>query len=407
MEEKGILEVRMMGDFSVAWDGNNICSNPKTPDSQITRLLQVLIYNRNEGVERSKLQSLIFDDSNSDDTGHLLRSVIYNAQKKLEQSDLPHARYIEFRDGRYYWTDDIPVRIDTEIFEHLCIEAELERDPDEKLDKLLKATYAYKGDFLPDQTGLSWVAGEERRLKHIFRLNTEEVAEILRENRDYAGMEILGNYAVSVCPLDDWETLLIEAYIFTGRLSAAQTLYEKTAERYQKELGIRPVPEQVNRIEHLFEQADRTHYNLEDIESDLREEAADGRGMYCAYPIFRGIYRALMRSLPAQSMPSWLVLCTLKVEKGKTGSVRIYLSDAIAEHMKTAICESTESCDIVCRFGREQYLILLRNRTDSDCEAIKRRIKEKFEEGGKKSTSVTFSMRKIEGHDSDSEGGAL
>lgn len=397
----------MMGDFSVAWDGNNICSNPKTPDSQITRLLQVLIYNRKEGVERSKLQSLIFDDSNSDDTGHLLRSVIYNAQKKLEQSGLPHARYIEFRDGRYYWTDDIPVRIDAETFEHLCIEAELERDPDEKLDKLLKATYAYKGDFLPDQTGLSWVAGEERRLKHIFRLNTEEAAEILRENRDYAEMEKLGNYAVSVCLLDDWETLLIEAYIFTGRLSAAQTLYEKTAERYQKELGIRPVPEQANRIEHLFEQADRTHYNLEDIERDLSEEAADGRGMYCAYPIFRGIYRALIRSLPAQSMPSWLVLCTLKVEKGKAGSVRIDLSDAIAEHMKTAICESTESCDIVCRFGREQYLILLRNRTDSDCEAIKRRIKEKFEEGGKKSTSVTFSMRKIEGHDSDSEGGAL
>lgn len=407
MEEKGILEVKMMGDFSVAWYGNNICSNPKTPDSQITRLLQVLIYNRKEGVERSKLQSLIFDDSNSDDTGHLLRSVIYNTQKKLEQSGLPHARYIEFRDGRYYWTDDIPVRIDAEAFEHLCIEAELERDPDEKLDKLLKATYAYKGDFLPDQTGLSWVAGEERRLKHIFRLNTEEAAEILRENRDYAGMEKLGNYAVSVCPLDDWETLLIEAYIFTGRLSAAQTLYEKTAERYQKELGIRPVPEQANRIEHLFEQADRTHYNLEDIERDLREEAADGRGMYCAYPIFRGIYRALMRSLPAQSMPSWLVLCTLKVETGKTRFVRADQSDAVAEHMKTAICESTESCDIVCRFGREQYLILLRNRTDSDCEAIKRRIKEKFEEDGKKSTSVTFSMRKIEGHESDSEGGAL
>ena len=407
MEEKGILEVRMMGDFSVAWDGNNICSNPKTPDSQITRLLQVLIYNRKDGVERSKLQSLIFDDSNSDDTGHLLRSVIYNAQKKLEQSGLPHARYIEFRDGRYYWTDDIPVRIDAETFEHLCIEAELERDPEEKLDKLLKATYAYKGDFLPDQTGLSWVAGEERRLKHLFRLNTEEAVEILRENRDYAGMEKIGNYAVNVCPLDDWETLLVEAYIFTGRLSAAQTFYEKTAERYQKELGIRPVPEQANRMEYLFEQADRTHYNLEDIESDLREEATDGRGMYCAYPIFRGIYRALMRSLPAQIMPSWLVLCTLKAGKRKPGSVRIDLSDAIAEHMKTAICEATDACDIVCRFGREQYLILLRNRTDSDCEAIKRRIKQNFEEGDRKSTSVTFSIQKLEGHDNDSEGGAL
>ena len=160
-------------------------------------------------------------------------------------------------------------------------------------------------------------------------------------------------------------------------------------------------------MEYLFEQADRTHYNLEDIESDLREEATDGRGMYCAYPIFRGIYRALMRSLPAQIMPSWLVLCTLKAGKGKPGSVRIDLSDAIAEHMKTAICEATDACDIVCRFGREQYLILLRNRTDSDCEAIKRRIKQNFEEGDRKSTSVTFSIQKLEGHDNDSEGGAL
>lgn len=106
-------------------------------------------------------------------------------------------------------------------------------------------------------------------------------------------------------------------------------------------------------------------------------------------------------------MPSWLVLCTLKAEKAGTVTGRIDMPDAIAEHMKAAICDSTEAGDIICRFGREQYLVLLRNRTSSDCEAIKKRIKQHFERGGKKSTTVTFSILKIEERDSASERGAL
>lgn len=409
MDNNVVLQVRMMGDFSMTWEGKNIYSGAKTPDSQITRLIQVLICNRKDGIERSKLQALIFDDSNADDTGHLLRSVIYNTQKKLEKTCLPRARYIEFREGRYYWTNDIPVQIDSEVFERLCVEAEEEKDPSRKLERLLEASYAYKGDFLPDQTSLTWVAGEDRRLKGIFRLNTEEAADIMRANRDYAAMEKLGNYAVSVCPLDDWELLLIEAYIFTGRLGAAQKLYEKTAENYQKELGIRPTAEQTNHVEILFEQADRSRYFIDDIAEDLSEEEPALGGMYCAYPIFRGVYRALVRSLPDNGKPSWLILCTIKIEKGKAGCSHIDLSDDLAEHMKKSILSSTDRCDVISRFGREQYLILLRNRTESGCEKVKSRIREKFGKGKSKNTLVKFSTLKIAvpGISIEEEGGVL
>ena len=394
VNSKKVLQVRMLGDFSLIWEGEKILCGEKFLDSQMTRLIQVLIYNRKEGLEKAKLQSLILGDSNADDTGHLIRSVIYNTQKKLEKSILPDTRYVQFRMGRYFWTEDIPVELDTEVFEKLCKSAEKETKQDKRLQNCLDAVYAYKGDFLPTQTGLNWVAGEERRLKSLFKKTTENAAEILKENNDYNGLEKLGKYAADVCPLDDYESLIIEALVCNGRINDARNLYEWTYERYQRELGIKPAPEQANSIERLFEQADRSNYFIKDIVAELNEDSPGNEGLYCSYPVFRGIYRMLMRTGNERTMSDWLILCTFIAEKGCT--IPCNRNDAEwEEQIKKDICRSVDKSDIVCRYGKEQYLILARSRTDKSCEVVKKRIEECFRKTEYEHVSVAFSMQPI------------
>jgi hypothetical protein len=200
----------------------------------------------------------------------------------------------------------------------------------------------------------------------------------MRDRHDYAGIERLGRHAVEVCALNDWESLIIEAYLMTGRTAEAQKLYDKTLEHYQKELGIGLLPDQLSNIEHLFNQATRDHSVIENIFEDLKDDAEQGEGgYYCSYPVFRGICRMLTRSKPECCRSSWLMMCTRTGEKDvKAAGTRA--GTEISEPLKEAISRATDREDLFCRFGKQQYLLLLRDKTEATCKAIGIHIERNF-----------------------------
>ena len=151
MDHEDALIVRMLGDFTISWQGKQISSGSR--DSQFARLMQILLHFSETGVERGRLEEMLFEDSNSLDHHNMLRSVIYNAKKKLEKAGLPKCGYIEFRDGIYGWTKDIPVIEDAREFEALVNRAKQTDDLKERIQLYEAAVYDYRGEFLPDQTG--------------------------------------------------------------------------------------------------------------------------------------------------------------------------------------------------------------------------------------------------------------
>ena len=52
--------------------------------------------------------------------------------------------------------------------------------------------------------------------------------------------------------------------------------------------------------------------------------------------------------------------------------------EELAERLEVSICHSVRRGDTVCRYGRGQYLMLLVNTTRENCQAVQRRINEKF-----------------------------
>ncbi|MBR2799272.1 MAG: helix-turn-helix domain-containing protein, partial [Oscillospiraceae bacterium] len=102
-----VLYVRMLGGFSVRWNGKLIAGGSKASDSQYTSLLQILIHNREHGVTRDRLEELLFEDRDMSNVHHALQSVIYNSKKKLEKAGLPAANCIEQRKGVFFWTNEI------------------------------------------------------------------------------------------------------------------------------------------------------------------------------------------------------------------------------------------------------------------------------------------------------------
>lgn len=366
------LKVITLGGFSMSWDGRKLGGGAKSADSQFTRLMQILLHFRETGVDRQQLQALLFADSKSEDIHHLLRSDIYNTRKKLREAGLPESSYIEYRNGKYYWTGDIEVEEDATLFEALCMAASEEKDPDRKREMLMEACFIYTGEFLPMQADLLWVAHEAKKYREMFLETVEEAANHLRESGRYKELASLGRHAAAVCPLSDLEILIIEPLVSMGRLREAYELYDYTIGQYQDELGLEGSQGLMMRMERIISRADRPETDLADILAQMEED--DTRGGYvCSYPAFRSVYRIVQRSIGRSMDTAYIMLCKFRDMTGWSRldeEERRDKTDAI----RNALCISVRKSDIICRYGMGQYLILINHGNEEGCRAIKSRI---------------------------------
>ena len=155
-----VLYVRMLGGFSVLWNGKLVAGGSKGSESQMSDLLQILLHDREHGVTRDRLEELLFEDRDMSNVHHALQSVIYNTKKKLVKAGLPPLKFIEQRRGVFFWTDELEVVEDAAEFERLVNEAEASSDRDEKLALYMDAAHWYNGEFLPNKTSVIWPARE-------------------------------------------------------------------------------------------------------------------------------------------------------------------------------------------------------------------------------------------------------
>ena len=373
-----ILYVRMLGGFSLRWNGELIGGGSKAADSQLTSLLQILIHNRERGVTRDRLEELLFEDRDMSNVHHALQSVIYNTKKKLQKAGLPAERCIVQRKGVFFWTDAVPVMEDAAEFERLFHAAEASSDPDETAALYEDAAHWYTGEFLPNQTAVIWAAQEARRLKGLFCLCVERACARLRENQDYFQMEELGRHAAKVDPLADWETVTMEALVSLGRYEEARKLYEDTVQYYFNEQGLRPSKRMLEQLERLGAGMQHQHAALDIIQAELTEQDEHFPGGYlCNYPIFAGIYRMVERMLERSGQSVYLMLCTIIDGKGNPMRDGPMLEE-LTKRMGDAVRRSIRRGDAMCQYGKGQYLALLVNTTRENCSIVQKRINERF-----------------------------
>lgn len=377
MPESDILYIRMFGGFSLTWNGKQITGAGKSAESQFSYLMQLLLHEREEGVSRDRLEQILFEDRDIGNVHHALRTVIYNARKKLRAAGLPESNYIEQQDGRYYWTTDIPVVEDATELVNLYQAAEAEKDLDNKLGMYLDACYLYTGEFLSTQTSVIWAAREAKRYHGVFCDCVEKAVQLLRVNQDFFQMEKLGLYAAKIDPLADWETITMEALVSMGRYEDAQRLYHETGELYMQEQGLRPSERLMELLEKLGDQFEHQYETLDGIQKALSDRSASQGGYMCTYPVFQGIYRMLERMLERDGQSVYLMLCTIVDSKGnpmKDGTVLEELSSRLGD----SICHAVRQCDAITKYSKGQYLVLLINTTRENCRIIQKRINYHF-----------------------------
>ena len=384
--QENVLYVRMLGGFSVQWNGKLIAGGSKANNSQFAYLLQILIHNRDKGVSRDRLEELLFEDRDMSNIHHALQSVIYNAKKKLEQAGLPPVNYIEQRKGVFFWTEEIPLIEDAAVFEELCRKAANTEDENERIALYMDASHWYSGEFLPMQAAVIWAAHEARRYRELFCGCVETAAQLLRLRQDFFQMEELGAYAAKVDPLADWEPVTMEALASMGRYEEARKLYEDTVDYYFNEQGLRPSKKLMAQFERLGDEMMHRYAVLDQIQEALsgRNEDSPG-GYYCSYPVFQGIYRMIERMLERSGQSVYLMLCTVVDGKGNPMRDGPMLEE-LSKRMGDAVRLTVRRGDSLTQYGKGQYLVLLVNTTRENCVIIQKRINDRFIIGRQRSS---------------------
>jgi len=393
-EQENVLYARMLGGFSLRWNGKLVAGGSKASDSQNASLLQILIHEGQKGVSRDRLEELLFADRDMSNIHHALQSVIYNTKKKLLKAGLPAENCIEQDKGVFRWSGDIPSVEDAAYFEELFRRAAEAPAPDERLVLYLDACYTYSGEFLTAQTGTIWAAREARRYKEMFCTAVERATDLLRMNQDFFQMETLGLYAASIDPLADWETVTMEALVSLGRGEEARKLYDTTVQYYFTEQGLHPSKRLLEQFDRLGEKMQYRHAVLDQIQAELSGASDRSMGGYlCNYPVFLGIYRMVERMLERGGQSVYLMLCTVVDSKGnpmREGEIQ----DQLVSRMSDAIRQSIRRGDAMCRYGKGQCLVLLINTTRENCNVIQRRINAHFLTGRQR-TSIEYYVNSV------------
>lgn len=392
-EQSDKLYVQMFGNFQMRYNGHPL-TGEKLRDTHFTNLMQILLHNVSTGVSRDYLEDVLLGDRDIENRHQALQTIVYKAKKKLKKMGLPDENYISLNKGIYYWTKNITVIEDAAVFEKLIAQAEISQDEEELLDIYLEACFLYKGEFLSTYTGILLAGAEARKYRSMFYNCVEKAAAVLRKKEDWFRLEKLGRYAVAIAPFSDWESLVMEALVESGRHGEARKLYADTVDNYIKERGIYPSSRIMDYMEKLGNKMKHSYEVLDQIQQSLMENVVNSEGGYqCSYPVFRGIYHMVNRMMERGGQSVYLMLCTLVDSKGNPMKEGERLEE-MSLRLKEAIKTSVRHGDIINQYGNGQFLVLLINITRENCDIIEDRINEKFITGRQR-TGVQYHVNSV------------
>ena len=378
-EQLPLLKVHMMGSFFLEY-GDQPISFRKTMATKSMRLLQIFLYNKDNGISRGRLLESTYGREDVADAANSLRVGVHRLKRSLVEAGLPQFEYIYTQKGVYHWTSPMPVEVDAIDIKNKILEAGKETDEKARMDQMIEALELYTGEFLADFGEEEWVQAERAQLKKVYSDALKEVSEYLLKNEEFDELQKLTSVASELYPFDEWQAVQMQALIGLERYKEAMKLYEQTSKHYFEELGVTPSEKLVEQYRYLGSRMGSRHRVIEEVQADLQESPGEkGGAFFCSLAGFRDCYRLVYRMSELNGQMPWLMLCTITDGKGyqaKGGPRLDRMSEKLLEVMKRSLRHS----DFFAKYSPSQYVILLQGGSQRGCELVYKRISERFSE---------------------------
>lgn len=348
-EKKAILNVRMLGDFSITYEGRQV-SFGKNTATKAMKLLQILIYYGEQGIAREKLLNALYVREELADAANNLRVTAHRLKKMIIDAGLPEHDYIVIKKGIYRWNAPVPTVVDAREFQKMYEEAQNCADTRQKEELLKQVCDMYRGEFLPEISGDEWVLLESVQYKKLYSNALKELCDGLIEKCDYEEALLFCEPACRLYPFDEWQSIKIECFLGMKRYKEAMKEYDDTAKLFFEELGISPSERLMEQFDQMSSQLKHVKpKEIQDIKQRLKEEKGQGGAYYCSLTDGKGH--------PLE-----------KPEK----------LELLSEELQNTIQHCLRKGDSFTKYSPSQYLVLLIGTNKENCGLIFDRIRKYF-----------------------------
>lgn len=348
-EKTAILNVRMLGDFSITYEGRQV-SFGKNTTTKAMKLLQILIYYGEQGIAREKLLNALYVREELADAANNLRVTAHRLKKMIIDAGLPEYDYIVIKKGVYRWNAPVPTVVDARKFQELYEEAQNCADTKQKEELLKQVCNMYRGEFLPEISGDEWVLLESVQYKKLYSNALKELCDGLIEKCDYEEALLFCEPACRLYPFDEWQSIKIECFLGMKRYKEAMKEYDDTAKLFFEELGISPSERLMEQFDQMSSQLKHVKpKEIQDIKQRLKEEKGQGGAYYCSLTDGKGH--------PLE-----------KPEK----------LELLSEELQNTIQHCLRKGDSFTKYSPSQYLVLLIGTNKENCGLIFDRIRKYF-----------------------------
>jgi len=362
-----ILRVEMLGGFSIFF-GDKYLDVKTRKTAKHWKLVQYLIAYRHKSISQNELIEVFCEDKLIHDPNTALRMMAYRARSLLENAGLPFANeLIVANDGAYTWNNKIHCIVDAEEFESLCKKADLAKADEERLEMLLIATTIYRGDFLPSSSGELWVIPLARRYHSMYTKCVHEALQILIMKGRNAESKDLSARALRIDPFnEDILACHLSALHAQGKRVEALEAYKRMETMFFDILGVQFSDD----LRALYDQIQRPEIKkgiqLDSILSEWLDDADFPGAYYCDISVFKTMYQIESRSIPRSGRSAYVIGINTKHEPSKKIGVMKKLGTIIPGNLRKG--------DMFTRASPNQYLLMLSNLNNKDCETLVNRI---------------------------------
>ena len=398
-ENSPALQVRMLGDFSIAYHGQTLPMKKSLATKAMT-VLQMLLYRGEQGMAREALIDALFCDESNVDPLNNLKVTVSNLRRILAKAGLPPEMTVRAKNKRYYFTAPEPVWLDVAAFDQWNAKAAAATDEEEKLAYLLQANKLYAGDFLPHLEGEDWATVVAADYRQRYFECVKQLAVLLQQREQWEELFNIATRAAALHHLEEWQCLRIDCLMKLGKYQEAKEVYDQTVRELEAEFGAKPSDALTQRFHQLSRAGHVSYETVHELTGQLQEGEPARGAYYCSYPSFIDVYRTYSRMMERTGQSGYLLLYWLTDPHGQllANSRKATLA---ASKLKTAISGSLRRGDVFTQFGRDRFLVILAGTNRENCELVDKRIMDKYKQDPVWGVSFRHTLQAMTSSDPD------
>ncbi len=373
------LNIYTLGNFQVVNGEEHVTKEQRTSSKRWKLFQYLLTFNERE-ISREELIQVLKLHKNEDPEG-ALSALVYRLRTLLSKTcNISKDYLIKTTGSAYKFNNKADYWHDAEIFENTCkkIEKLNNRNSEKTIDLFEKALDHYNGDYLNEARSEEWLWSARNHYRDLLKKSLFKIDDLLREKGEFEKVFSFYDEVQNLVQFDeDIIAGLLENLLEAEKYSQAQYKYKEIKEMYEEnDLILPPVIEST----YMSGMKKKNNGNPELFLDKLSEKCDTDGAFVCSPDKFMEIYelekRRMERDVPNRCVIH-LRLTKQNIEKKKNEQV-VDRIEKIGEQLLESLVDQLRRGDIVCRWNKKHFVVLV---ADTDCEEAKKivnRLKNSF-----------------------------